>query len=277
MTDIQYISDIHVDYNEFIGKKRRDFSIEKSADILAVVGDVSNDIKVSIPYIESIQKKYKYRKLIFVPGNHEYYKRGIEPTNHIIKKFNSSNHKGRIKILNNSSCSIDKNIVVFGTTLWSGLKDPVQEYDIVSRIQDFRQIKYMNARFRASSIRELHQIACNSIDQFRKHEVCNYKHKVLLSHFLPSYRCTHDMYKTGPDSRFNSFFCADINEELLNYFDVCIYGHSHEVVDTAHLTTLLTNNPVGIHAIGEGRRFDPYKKISLEKESFVVKSGTLIQ
>jgi len=74
MTKIQYASDIHVDYNEYPGNGYGvGFRLKKSADYLVIAGDISNDILLSIRFLRKVQRTEHYKRIVFIPGNHEYY------------------------------------------------------------------------------------------------------------------------------------------------------------------------------------------------------------
>jgi len=120
-------------------------------------------------------------------------------------------------------------------------------------------------------IEQLHNRALYSIGQFINSGSADLrKNRVLVTHFLPSFRCTHDKFKYGREAQLNDYFCANLDDSLLEYFDTCIYGHSHEVVDTTHAATTLTNNPGGIMYIhGEGRDFRTDKVLSDETTEFL--------
>ena len=47
--------------------------LNNKSDILIIAGDISDDIDLSIKYIDNISKKYK--KILFVDGNHEHVNR----------------------------------------------------------------------------------------------------------------------------------------------------------------------------------------------------------
>ena len=75
---IDLISDLHIDqwstnhimkhpYGEV---KDKPFNLIKKSDILIIAGDISDDLDLSIKYINDISKYYE--KILFVDGNHEH-------------------------------------------------------------------------------------------------------------------------------------------------------------------------------------------------------------
>ncbi len=72
------ISDLHIDHWDVtIGVKypcgsriHHPFKITPQSDILIVAGDISDDLELSLKYLDEVSKHYK--KVLFVDGNHEH-------------------------------------------------------------------------------------------------------------------------------------------------------------------------------------------------------------
>lgn len=97
---IDLISDLHIDqwsndikmkhpYGDIVHKP---VELNNKSDILIIAGDISDDIDLSIEYIDNISKKYE--KILFVDGNHEH-------VNRYPNLYNIKDIHDKIKSLNN--------------------------------------------------------------------------------------------------------------------------------------------------------------------------------
>jgi len=76
-------SDLHIDYPENF-KWINNLSIsEFQQDVIIIAGDVSNNIKIFKSAMELIAKRFK--KVMFVPGNHELWVKGTEYIDSLVK------------------------------------------------------------------------------------------------------------------------------------------------------------------------------------------------
>ncbi|MBT8146670.1 MAG: metallophosphoesterase, partial [Gammaproteobacteria bacterium] len=71
---VHALSDIHVDYPDNLGWLRSLSNADYQEDILILAGDVSDDMDLLAESLESLLGKF--RKLCFIPGNHELWVRG---------------------------------------------------------------------------------------------------------------------------------------------------------------------------------------------------------
>ena len=97
---IDLISDLHIDqwsnhikikypYGDIVHKP---IELNNKSDILIIAGDISDDIDISIEYINDISQKYK--KVLFVDGNHEH-------VNAYPELYDIKDIYDKIKLLNN--------------------------------------------------------------------------------------------------------------------------------------------------------------------------------
>uniref|UniRef100_A0A6C0C5V9 RING-type domain-containing protein n=1 Tax=viral metagenome TaxID=1070528 RepID=A0A6C0C5V9_9ZZZZ len=113
---LDIISDLHIDqwskkykikypYGEIVEKP---ININNKSDILIIAGDISDDLDLSLNYINNISEKYD--KILFIDGNHEHVNAYPElyDINFIHKKVNELNNNKIIYLPNNEYKINDK-------------------------------------------------------------------------------------------------------------------------------------------------------------------------
>lgn len=229
---IQIISDLHQEfgYSEF------DFS---NSDLVVFAGDVNLGIKG----INWIKEKVKNKPVIYVVGNHEYYKGSYPKTLNRIKELALSSN---VHVLENESVEID-GVNFLGCTLWTdfSLYGNPREYGSLcqSRMNDYKKIR------RDPSYSKL-----RSIDTYRIHneslrwltqelEKQQNKTTIVVTHHAPSIKSIPERYKNDPIS---SAYASDL-EYLIEKFQpkIWIHGHIHEPINYRIKGTEIICNPHG--------------------------------
>jgi predicted phosphohydrolase len=117
MVSLHIISDIHVED----GTKLEKVLCPDSKGILVLAGDLTRVATGSCLFVHALADICsKYHKVIFIPGNHEYYCiKGKTPMSNILKSVRSmtKNLKNLI-VLDNETYTIG-NTIIFGSTFWS--------------------------------------------------------------------------------------------------------------------------------------------------------------
>jgi predicted phosphodiesterase len=183
----------------------------------------------------------KYKNVICVAGNHEYYdeKYNISQTNDIIKEKSKeiNDVTGNFHYLLNETVVID-GVKYIGTTLWSRL-NPKYKREIVGQLNDFNYIQmkfgknltfdqYIELHIRDLEWLqgELHQTELNGESNF-----------VIITHHLLSEQLVHPQYK---DSLINSAFYSNLDHIIKGKLYVC--GHTHkQVIKTINSTDVVVN------------------------------------
>lgn len=248
-------SDIHL---EFFKKYQVDIMIKKVNEvmlkynniiedkILLLAGDICTIKNDNLVYfLENIQNMFA--KIIYVPGNHEYYGLSITEGNRLLKekieKLNESNNN--IILLNNGSHYDDKHeILIIGTSLWSNLAH--NNYDIILAkymINDFRYIQ----DFKPQDYLDMF----NSNLKFLERELENNRdtNKIIITHHMPSYDLIAEEYK----GEINVCFASDLNYLFNSSIKAWIYGHTHCPTEKILNDTLCKCNPIGYK--GENTNF----------------------
>jgi predicted phosphodiesterase len=218
---IQVISDVHTEFGLSPEKFRK---LLVKADITVLAGDIVNHAFKLKEYLE-VAKEFS-PNIIFICGNHEYYKKSTDaeyrqvclevPGVHFIQR-------DRVCV---------EGIWFTGATLWSNISDFAGSI--------------MNDPFDVIEIRAKHMEDLGWLEENIE------EGDVVVTHHLPSLKLIHDKYKNSP---FNSGFATDL-DDLIDESKpkIWIAGHTHFPFDLMHNeTTRLVVNPVGYP--GENKDF----------------------
>lgn len=241
--NIQVISDLHQEF----GITQLSFS---NADVIVLAGDIN----VGTKGIEWMIKEIPNKPIIYVLGNHEYYKGTYPKTLHKIKALAKNTN---IHVLENDVVNIN-GINFHGATLWTdfSLFGNPRTYGMLcqDKMNDYKKIR-----------RDLSYSKLRTIDTFRIHnesikwlakslEEKQEKQNIVVTHHAPSIQSIPENYKTDPIS---AAYASNLNDFILkhqpNYW---IHGHIHEPKNYTIGKTNVICNPHGY--INE--KFNGYEK-----------------
>lgn len=222
---IRLISDVHHEFYE-----DADLYENKGEDVLVIAGDLN----VGFDACSQSLLKFDTADIVYVPGNHEYYKTSTHEFDHKMQKFCVSEH---INYLNPDWVSI-RGVNFIGATLWTNFRnDKIAQLSCAGRISDFGIISGHTTES-ARCLYDLHLA-------YIKHayaQVCG--PKVIVTHFLPAVECISEQYR-GKDL-LNTYFANDLGEYISTLQDTTwLFGHTHDCVDITINTTRLIANPYG--------------------------------
>jgi predicted phosphohydrolase len=235
---IQVLSDLHL---EFIKKP---YSFIKTlipsqpVDITIIAGDL-------IP-MWLVKEKYKdlskrltdaLGRILYVPGNHDYYHSSLNETNDILASMESS----LFTTLNNKTITISDHTFI-GSTLWFG-KDPyANQYRY--QLNDFHCIQGFDQWVYKRNQESLAYIQTSLVPQ-----------AVVISHHIPHPLCIAPQYQSSP---LNGFFVCDCSDIIKNQQPpIWVFGHTHTSCDmTIHKTRLIANPHGYLHNGSENQTFN---------------------
>lgn len=240
---IQYCSDLHLEFNhnnKYISKN----PLLVNGDILILAGDIVplHDEFFKDSFFSFIADNYK--KVFWVPGNHEFYHKDLS-------EFSISYNiklRSNINIVHNIELEYENIKFVF-STLWSKISSN-NEKNIEQSVSDFDCIEKKEKKIRASDFNKLHNESLSFITQ----ALSSKENKtVVVTHHLPSNICNSNIHNNSP---INEAFCVDLTE----YIEGCnanfwIYGHSHYNQKPLFIgnTILLTNQLGYVHCNEHGK------------------------
>lgn len=212
---ILYFSDIHID----ISKIKFDLPDETyfQYDLIVIAGDLSNDPKLSLTFLENLQSKTS-KPIIVVPGNHDRWHNSFEKSEQILGKFPG--------FLNRKIFEINGERIL-GLTLWYYFDKSFHRnsWSDLMYIQDYRKVEeehYLDKEFLINNLKE---------------------GDIVVSHMLPLQELVSIKYKNDP---YNKYFVTDIPDIIEERKPkLWIHGHSHEPCYTKVYNTLFLRNPAG--------------------------------
>lgn len=231
MTSILQLTDLHLEFNNSL----RDFSTvinQKYADIVVLTGDIAGSFYAE-PFIQHLLS-LDY-KVIYILGNHEFYEHTI---NEVVDGWHKISEKyENFYFLNNTSVVVD-GIDFFGTTLWTDLGG--KDYFSQSYTKDFEAIK----NFDLKMWKFLHNDSIYHLNKWLENSISD--KKVVLSHYLPSFKSVHERYLNNMEA--NLFFATELGN-LIAYSDIKLWfhGHTHHSFDYFIYDTNIVCNPYGYH------------------------------
>ena len=216
-----------------------EISKNNPVDYLILAGDIVNYTKREYLFRIFINSVIPYYKNIFyVLGNHEYYGAPMHDehflSNHrnTINKYNEMCEDLGIILLENDHIELDKDVVVYGTTLWSKFSKKAS-----IMLADRWHIT-------KKGIKEMHEEAKQKLDEF----ISDYKNKkiIIITHHLPSFSLTDPMYhEDDPENGVNSGFASNCEHMIKNPVKYWIYGHTHTGGETTINGVKMLCNPHG--------------------------------
>ncbi|MEO4005259.1 metallophosphoesterase [Flavobacterium sp. CAU 1735] len=212
---IQILSDLHLEFGS-----GTPMSFDK-ADIVILAGDTHLGTKG----IEWVKKYIPNKKVLYLLGNHEYYKGSYPKT---LTKIIEAAKESDIYVLENNYIDI-QNVRFHGCTLWTDFSifgDPMQ-YGMIcqEKMNDYKQIKRdpSYSKIRSVDIYGIHQRSKEWLDKSLKDskELQN----IVITHHAPSIQSVPEMYQKDPvTSAYASNLEAFILEHQPKYW---IHGHIH--------------------------------------------------
>jgi DNA repair exonuclease SbcCD nuclease subunit len=238
---IREMSDIHLEVCPFIIPPM----VEDTNTILILAGDVFNkscfNNNTSINFFKLLNR---FRSVIYVPGNHEYYGGHISMVDNDIKNWFIKNDITNIHYLNNNEIVID-NIAFIGSTLWTDVNNgnPISRIDIENGMNDYKKIRSEGYRkLLTKDTIKLHNISKKYIiDRIEFHKNENRK-VVVISHHAPSELSIAPKYKNDP---LNFGYFSNISEIIDNGPDLYFHGHMHDTFNYILGNTKVICNPRG--------------------------------
>lgn len=235
----QLLSDIHLEYY----KKMPAISkiITPSAPNLILAGDVCYcKHKNFVNFFEKISPLFE--NIFYVLGNHEYYtniEMGLYSLGEVELDISYKlEHLKNVHIIQNDFKQIG-DIVIIGSTLWSYLSKKDFTGNIC-RLTDTKFIKYRNKLWIDPTItNKLHLQYKQRINDLLSS--FDDKKKLVITHFLPSFKCVQPKYKYD---KLNKAYYSNC-DELVKKADIWCCGHSNKFTKK-----IIENTPVFINPVG---------------------------
>ena len=248
---IQYASDLHLEFRanrEWL----RENPLEVTGDILLLAGDIITF--TTNPIIDEnfwLWCSNNYKKVLVVPGNHEYYR---------AKLFNLGediqwNVMPNVGYYDNKVIRIEDTDFIL-STLWSHISSR-NGYAIGQSMNDFYEIEYKGKLLTNKDYNMLHEKSVRFIEKAVKESTA--QHIVVVTHHSPSLLTIATEHLTSP---LWSAFATDLHCLMEDgKIDYWVYGHSHTNINCKVLNTEVVCNQLGyVEHRGQmaGFRLDKY-------------------
>lgn len=241
---LRYLSDIHFEHHADGGKAFVD-SLPVDCDALVLAGDIGVAQGGSLlKGMRLILERFAGIQVLYVPGNHEFYRDGRERT---FENSDQARRKGqetvrevcdRLRKFPNFLGGVDPwNTQLYGqhfvgATMWFGSPSPSAPYGFMN---DYSCIAGFSQWEREESERHV---------AYLRRVVCD--HSIVITHHLPSPDAVDPKWKM---SALNAFFVHPDAHEIIerNRPKAWIHGHSHEAWAGRIGQTAMRRNPYGYH------------------------------
>lgn len=240
---VQIISDLHQEF----GMSELSFD---SADIVVLAGDVN----IGTKGINWIKSAIKDKPVIYVLGNHEYYKGSYSKT---LRKISAIANESNVHVLENEAVTIG-NVCFHGATLWTDFSlfgNPKQYGSICQgKMNDYKKIRRdpSYSKLRTIDTFQIHNKSMNWLEKSLAESESEMN--IVVTHHAPSLKSIPSQYREDPIS---SAYASNLEATITKYQpDFWIHGHIHEPVDYYIGKTQVICNPHGY--IDEP--FNGYKK-----------------
>ena len=229
---IQIVSDLH---HEF-GSNEIKFD---QADLVIFAGDVNLGIKG----IQWILSEIRNIPVIYVLGNHEYYKGSYPKTLNKIKDLAKHTH---VHVLENNSVELD-GITFHGATLWTDFElfgNPRYTGGLVqSKMNDYKLIRRdpSYSKLRTIDTYQIHKASLKWLEE--NLAASSSKKNIVISHHSPSKKSIPERYR---EDIVSSAYASNLESLILQYKpDYWIHGHIHSPSSYKIGGTQIICNPHG--------------------------------
>jgi predicted phosphodiesterase len=248
---ILVLSDLHLEFNPFYPAKDK-------VDVVVLAGDIWTG-EQAIPWA---RKNWPDTPIVYVAGNHEFYKRDRIKT---LADLKSSAEQYEINFLENEEVIIG-GVRFIGCTLWTDflLFGEDKYLDCLraanAGLNDFRLISQNNQRFTAEESEKIHLESRAWLTSKLIDEPFN-GNTVVVTHHCPSWNSVALRYQRD---LLSACFSSRL-ESLLGASKLWIHGHTHDSFDYVEKGTRVICNPKGYQFVrAENESFIPNKIINLE-------------
>jgi predicted MPP superfamily phosphohydrolase len=225
---VQYVSDLHVEFHKDCGRSLVN-ELEPVGDVLVLAGDIVcwAQPDAALVFFDKLVDKFSGIPIIYVLGNHEYYRCGSLVVHRHVSKLVDDNTNFHWLCRGNK---VNINGVEFiGDTLWFRRPNPLEEIHSFN-MSDFTQIPNF-----CSWVYDHNTLARKWIN---KHAANN----VVVTHHIPSYRLVTEPYV---GHILNPFFVCDMKKAFAQNPLAWIFGHTHQDSQALVGNTYCYCNPFG--------------------------------
>ncbi|MAD60363.1 MAG: hypothetical protein CMH49_02465 [Myxococcales bacterium] len=237
---LKIMSDLHFEYHSDAGHNWINQLDPSGVDILILAGDIAEVYEDGLKKA-LVQFCELYPEVIFVPGNHEYYRSSITEAEQVFRE---------LRIIPNLHILTRKTVVIkeqrfVGATLWFTKRDQPDQQMWQLRLNDFHKIR---GGFESWVYNEAQKDAQYLNDEIQIGDV-------VVTHHIPSARGVAPRWQDSIEG-FGRFFVHSLPEALITKAQLWCHGHGHDSVRSDRLNHTLLANPFGYLNHEENPNFD---------------------
>jgi Icc-related predicted phosphoesterase len=188
----------------------------------------------------------QFKKIIWVPGNHEHYHGNLIHTRPFCEQFLKDEAFANVVFMDQDVLTIE-DTTFFGATLWTNLnkRDPIAMMVAQDYMNDYKEIGNGPRPMIPRDTVEAHEATLKRIQEtLEKSEKL-----VVVGHHSPSTLSTHLRFQKPQHEYTNWSYHSDLSEFILDNpkIKLWIHGHVHDDFDYMIGSTRITCNPRGYY------------------------------
>jgi predicted phosphodiesterase len=265
---IRVLSDMHL---EFVKSKDMDQFLQDhipptdsdSETVLVLAGDILQFHK-PISYTDLMEYTKRFRAVVYVAGNHEWYFGTFPHSADVFKK--KIRKFPNFYFLDGEMVKID-DVNFIGATLWTDFdkNNPVAKQVAQSYMNDYEYIETDDGILQPHDTYRQHKIDLDAIED--QLTITKGEKQVVVTHHGPSMKSVPERFRNGGLANFA--FNSDLSELILDYEPAYwIHGHTHTPVQYEIGKTTVVCNPVGYQNYKTNFDETGQKTIKPENENF---------
>lgn len=230
---VQILSDLHLEFGYSSSLKF------DQADLIILAGDTH----IGTKGIEWIKKYIPTKEVIYLLGNHEYYKGSYPKT---LYKIQDAAKDSNIHVLEDSFVDIG-DIRFHGSTLWTDFSifgNPI-EYGMLcqEKMNDYKRIKRdpSYSKLRSIDVYQIHQKSMRWLEQSLKESIV--EKNIIITHHAPSLLSVPKQYQNDPVT---AAYASNLESFIMTHQpQYWIHGHIHSPIQYNLGQTKVICNPHG--------------------------------
>lgn len=237
---LHILSDLHTEFADFDPP-------QTDADVVILAGDIG----VGSGGVAWAARHYPQVPVIYVPGNHEYYRHDVRDAD-MLRAAAPAN----IHVLSDDACELD-GVRFLGSTLWTDFLLHGEGEAWLSRqaaqdsMADFTLIRNGNRTFTPEDSASLHRASVAWLVSELERDFDG--PTVVVTHHLPATRSIARQYRNDP---LNAAFASKLEGVIEKYApELWVHGHTHVPCDYEIFGTRVVCNPRGYPSESAARRF----------------------
>ena len=232
---IQFCSDLHM---EVWKHAFPEITYDDEADVIIFAGDISNNETQAVSYMAELVKKG--HTVMYVPGNHEYYRHDYKEQYEALKK---ACEDAGVIFLEMEYVDID-GVRFIGATLWTDYRANPQDTTITKMIakrnmMDHYVITIDGEKFTPDDCERLNDMA----KEFLRHNIDPEQKTIVVTHHAPTLHAVAPRFK---GDALNPAFVNDWSEFVYDLnAEAWIFGHTHHDIDVTIGNTRVVSSQLG--------------------------------